>query len=100
MSALIPDDQVEHFKFLSESTDETLVHFCKLSLEYLKDGPNMDKYSAAAGRSEDFIKDVIESLVYFLIECLRLQVSRTWSIAALETRPILPFIPDQQLGHP
>lgn len=54
-----------------------LIEICKLALEYLKDGPITDKYCALGQRLEkpqEFIQKVIESMVFFLIECLRLQV--------------------------
>lgn len=48
-----------------------------MAIEYLKDGHSVDKCSLIGNRlakSADFIKELIESIISFLIECIRLQV--------------------------
>lgn len=89
MAHLIKQEQDKHLKFVLNQSEEVLIEFCKLAIEYISNGINEKKCTIAARKLEttfDTVKSCVEALVCLLIDCTKLHITEEdfQSLKALE----------------
>uniref|UniRef100_A0A1Q3FXB3 COMM domain-containing protein n=1 Tax=Culex tarsalis TaxID=7177 RepID=A0A1Q3FXB3_CULTA len=78
MAHLIKQEQDKHLKFILNQPEEVLIEFCKLAIDYINNGINEKKCTAAAKNLEttfDTVKSCVEALVCLLIDCTKLHIT-------------------------
>ncbi|XP_019564293.2 COMM domain-containing protein 2 [Aedes albopictus] len=78
MAHLIKQEQDKHLKFVLDQSEEVLIEFCKLAIEYVSNGINEKKCSVAAKKLEttfETIKTCVEALVCLLIDSTKLHIT-------------------------
>ncbi|XP_044730278.1 COMM domain-containing protein 2 [Chrysoperla carnea] len=68
----------QHLSLLISQSNQVFVDFCKLALDYLQNGPNEKRYTAAAGKlavKTDDIQNAVEGIVNLLLQCCRNKLS-------------------------
>ncbi|XP_039430638.1 COMM domain-containing protein 2 [Culex pipiens pallens] len=94
MAHLIKQEQDKHLKFVLNQPEEVLIEFCKLAIDYINNGINEKKCTAAAKNLEttfDTVKSCVEALVCLLIDCIKLHITEE-DFRSLGT---LSFSPEQ-----
>ncbi|KAL9703634.1 hypothetical protein quinque_007152 [Culex quinquefasciatus] len=78
MAHLIKQEQDKHLKFVLNQPEEVLIEFCKLAIDYINNGINEKKCTAASKNLEttfDTVKSCVEALVCLLIDCTKLHIT-------------------------
>ncbi|EAT40957.1 AAEL007357-PA [Aedes aegypti] len=78
MAHLIKQEQDKHLKFVLDQSEEVLIEFCKLAIEYINSGINEKKCSIAAKKLDttfETIKTCVEALVCLLIDSSKLHIT-------------------------
>ncbi|XP_044750435.1 COMM domain-containing protein 2-like [Coccinella septempunctata] len=74
------NDHKEHLNLLKDQSTQVLVNFCKLSIDYLNNGPNEKLYSTASEKL-GVTADDIQKCVYGLVNLLMLSCQHRLSEA-------------------
>ncbi|GLV41551.1 uncharacterized protein CBL_06780 [Carabus blaptoides fortunei] len=65
------NDHKEHLTLLTTQTSQVLVHFCKLAIDYLQNGPNTKLYNTASQKLQvdaEAIQNAVCGLINLLLE--------------------------------
>ncbi|KPJ13587.1 COMM domain-containing protein 2 [Papilio machaon] len=80
MIIFLSELQKEHLDVLHKQSLQVLVDFCKLTIDYLNNGINNEKYTIAAeklGIPLAFIQNLIQALAYLILEGCKHNLSQT-----------------------
>ncbi|XP_013166571.1 PREDICTED: COMM domain-containing protein 2-like [Papilio xuthus] len=80
MIIFLSELQKEHLDVLHKQSLQVLVDFCKLTIDYLNNGINSEKYTIAAeklGISVAYIQNLIQALAYLILEGCKHNLSET-----------------------
>lgn len=75
MAEIIKFQKLEDLRFIQKQAVETIVEFCKLAFDYIKNGPNLEKYqkvaSALSEPTPNPIQRSVEIIAQFLVDAVR-----------------------------
>ena len=78
MLLILSDEQKEHMSLLSVVGDVVATEFCRIAVDFIKNGINAKKYLTAAQKLNTeavLIRHSVEAIMYVLSECSKLQIS-------------------------
>lgn len=81
MADIIKFQKLEDLQFIQEQTVEILVELCKIAFDYIKNGPNSEKYEkiskALSISSTDQVQQSVEIIAQFLVDAVRTKAKET-----------------------
>lgn len=78
MLLVLSDDQKEHLALLSNVDEEIAKEFCRIAVDFIKNGVNMKKYHTAAQKlslEARLIRESVEAIMHILSECAKLEIN-------------------------
>jgi hypothetical protein len=78
MLIVLGDEHKEHLSFLSTVNVEVVTEFCRLAIDFLKNGVTAKVYQSASqklGVDLETVQHGVEGLMYLMTECAKLMVS-------------------------